>query len=246
MLPHVLKSWIETFVILAGGAMFEEEIQLENEAKALSFKNPFLYIFLVVILIIGSVGYFIFKSQKDLSPDQAKPVITSAMKARGPAYVHFRVGAIKSSIDEKPRDPHYRLLEKLGFVKLANGKDNSVVVSLTPLGEGTFAKLPEFRKVNKPDGTQAFDVPLATRELVAIKSVTMINPSNARVEYEWKWVPNKVGESFDATSEAVQKFNTWDRATLINKYGVDFYKQSQTTTVNMVLGKDGWKIAEAE
>lgn len=224
--------------------MFEEEIQLETESKALSFKSPFLYIFLVLLIAIGSVGYFIFKSQKDLNADQAKPIVSSALKARGPVFVHFRVGNVKASVGEKPRDPHYRLLEKLGFVKLANGKDNAVMVSLTPLGEGTFTKLPEFKKVAKPDGTQAFDVPLATRQLVTIKSVTMMNPSNARVEYEWKWVPNKIGESFDATSDAVQKFSQWDRATLINKYGVDFYKQTQTATVNMVRANGGWKISE--
>jgi hypothetical protein len=224
--------------------MFEEEIQLESESKALSFKSPFLYIFLVLLVVIGSVGYIIFKSQKDLSPDQAKPVISRALRSRGPAYVRFRVGVVKSSVDEKPRDPHYKLLERLGFLKLANGKDNAVIVSLTPLGEGTFSKLPEFKKVSKPDGTQGFEVPLASRELVAIKSVTMLNPSSAKVEYEWKWVPNKVGESFDATSEAVQKFNQWDRATLINKYGVDFYKTSQTATVNMVRADGGWKISE--
>jgi hypothetical protein len=224
--------------------MFEEEIQLERESKALSFKSPFLYIFLVLLVVIGSVGYFIFKSEKDLSPDQAKTVVASALKSRGPVYVHFRVGVVSSSVDEKPRDPHYKLLERLGFVKLASGKNNAVVVSLTPLGEGTFSKLPEFKKVARPDGTQAFDVPLATRELVAIKSVTMVSPSNARVQYEWKWVPNKVGESFDATSDAVQKFNQWDRATLINKYGVDFYKPTQTATVNMVRANGGWKISE--
>jgi hypothetical protein len=224
--------------------MFEEEIQLENESKSLSFKSPFLYIFLVVILIIGSAAYFIVKAKKDLSPDQAKTVTAAILKARGPAYVHFRVGAVKSSVDEKPRDPHYKLLEKLGFVKLANGKDNAVMVSLTPLGEDTFTKLPEFKKVAKPDGTQAFNVPLATRQLVAIKSVTMVTPNSARVEYEWKWNPNKVGESFDASSGIVQKFSQWDRATLINKYGVDFYKQTQTATVNLVRANGGWKISE--
>jgi hypothetical protein len=224
--------------------MFEDEIKMENESKALSFKSPFLYIFLILLLIIGGIGYYVFTSQKDLSPDQAKPIISSAIQSRGPVYISFRVGTVKSSVDTKPRDPHYRLLEKLGFLKLANGKDNAVIVSLTPLGEGTFTKLPEFKKVAKPDGTQAFDVPLATRQLVAIKSVTMLNPSSARVDYEWKWVPNIVGESFDATSDAVQKFSQWDRATLISKYGVDFYKQSKTASVVMVRANGGWKISE--
>lgn len=227
--------------------MFEEELELEKESKSLSFKNPFLYIFLILLLIIAAIGYFVYKSEKALDAGSATPVITSALKAKGPVYVHFRVGPVKPSIDEKPRDPHYRLLEKLGFLKLVNGKDNSVMVTLTPLGEGTFARLPEFRKIAKNDGTQAFDVPLATRELVSIKSVTMLNPSSARVDYEWKWVPNKVGEQFDAAGDAVQKFSQWDRATLIKSYGVDFYKQPpQTASVMMVRAKGGWRISTGD
>lgn len=245
-MPHIPIRDL-AFVILSEGAMFEEEIQLENESKSLSFKNPFLYIFLIVVLAIGGGIYFFAKSQKDLSPEEAKQIITKSLDARGPAYVHFRVGNVKASVEEKPRDPHYKLLEKLGFVKLASGKDNSVVVTLTPLGEGTFTKLPEFKKVAKVDGTQAFDVPLAKRELVGIKSVTMHSPSSATVVYEWKWVPNKVGEQFDASGAAVQKFSTWDRATLIKNYGVDFYtQQPPTVSIDMVKGRDGWVFATPE
>lgn len=224
--------------------MFEDEIKLEKESKALSFKSPFLYIFLVVVLIIAGIGYAIFKSEKDLDAEQAKPVITAALHARGPVFVHFHVGNVTPSIDEKPRDPHYRLLEKLGFVKLANGKDNAVSVTLTPLGEGTLTKLPEFKKSTNPDGTEAYQVPLATRELVAIKSVTMTSPGAATVVYEWKWAPTKVGENFDATSDVVQKFSQWDRAVLIKSYGVDFYKQSQTATLRLVRSNGSWKISE--
>jgi len=224
--------------------MFEEEMKLEKEQKALSFSSPFLYIFLVVILIVAGVGYWMFKQQKDLTPDQAKVVLENSLKARGPAYVHFHVGAVKASVDEKPRDPHYKLLEKAGFVKLANGKDGAVLVTLTPLGNGTFDKIPEFQKSKNPDGTDALMVPLATRELAEVTKVTMTGPNSARVDYTWKWDPNKVGEIFDATSPIVKTFSTWDRATLIKDYGVDFYKEQQKSTVNMVRLDKGWRISE--
>ncbi len=224
--------------------MFEEELELENESKTLSFKSSFLYIFLILLLVIAGIGYAIFKSEKDLTPDDAKTVLSTTLNARAPVFVRFRVGALKGSVDVKTRDPHYRLLEKLGYVKLNPGKDNAMTVALTPLGETTFAKLPEFKKSSQADGSEAFDVPLAKRELVSIKEVKTTTPGNAKVTYEWKWVPNQVGEQFDATGDAVQKFNAWDRQTLIKSYGVDFYKQTKIETVNMIRSKGSWKVAE--
>lgn len=224
--------------------MFEEELKLEKEQKAISFSSPLLYIFLLIVLIGVGAGYYLMKQQKDLTPDQASAVLQSAFKAKGPSYVHFHLGAVKASVDEKPRDPHYKLLEKAGYVKLAPRKDGAVLVSLTPLGEGTFSKLPEFEKGKNPDGTDALRVPLADRQLVEITSVTMTAPSSAHVEYTWKWSPNKVGEAFDATGPTVKAFTQWDRAALIKSYGVDFYREQQRGSVNMVRAEKGWKISE--
>ncbi len=224
--------------------MFEEELELENESKTLSFKSSFLYIFLILLLVIAGVFYAIFRSEKDLTPDDAKAVLSATLNARAPVFVRFRVGALKGSVDVKTRDPHYRLLEKLGYVKLSPGKDNAMTVALTPLGEETFPKLPEFKKSSQADGSEAFDVPLAKRELVSVKSVTTTSPGNAKVTYEWTWVPNQIGQQFDAESDAVQKFNAWDRQTLIKSYGVDFYKQNKIETVSMTRSKGTWKIVE--
>ncbi len=224
--------------------MFEEEIKLEKESKSLSFTSPLLYIFLLILLVMGGVAYWLFSQKRDLTQDQAKVVMQEVLQARGSSFVHFHVGNVKASVDEKPRDPHYRLLEKAGFVKLTpSKKDSSVQVALTPLGEGTFTRLPEFQKSKNPDGTDSLMVPLAKRELVAVTKVTMTGPNSARVEYTWKWVPNKVGENFDATGNTVKTFNTWERATLIKDYGVDFYSQEQKGATILVRGPKGWVVA---
>lgn len=223
--------------------MFEEEIQLEKQSKSLSLKNPFLYILLVIVAIgVGGAHWFI-KQQKDITPDQAKVALEQSLKARGPAFVQFSVGDVRPSVKEKPRDPHYKLLEKAGFVKLANGTGGGVRVSLTPLGEGTFTRLPEFAKSKNLDGTQALRVPLAGRELVSVDKITMTSPNSATVEYTWKWEPNKIGEIFDATGSTVKTFSQWDRATLIKSYGVDFYHQQQKAKMNVVRSDKGWKVA---
>ena len=56
-----------------------------------------------------------------------------------------------------------------------------------------------------------------------IGKITMLTPSKAIVEYTWKWETNQAGDLFDAAGPAVKAFNTWDRSTLIDKYGANFY-----------------------
>ena len=71
----------------------------------------------------------------------------------------------------------------------------------------------------------------------------MIKPHLAKVEYTWKWVPNRLGKEFDASGELVKSFTTWDRATLIKSYGADFYGGDLTkATIVLMEGNDGsWK-----
>jgi hypothetical protein len=225
--------------------MFEDEVKLEKESKSLSFTSPLLYIFLLIILVMAGIAYWLFSQKRDLTQDQAKITMQEILQAKGPSFVHFHTGNVKASVDEKPRDPHYKLLEKAGFVKLVpSKKDTSVQVNLTPLGEGTFSRLPEFQKAKNPDGTEALMVPLAKRQLVEVTKVTMTGPNSAHVEYNWKWAPNKVGEVFDATGTTVKTFSTWERATLIKDYGVDFYSDLQKGSVNLVRTDKGWKVSQ--
>jgi hypothetical protein len=223
--------------------MFEGEEKVEAAATGNSAR--FLIILLVVILAGAGVFYLVLTSQKPVSQEQAAAVIQDMFAKQGPAKVHFLVGTVVPSTEEKPRDPHYFLLEKAGYVKLAKLTGGRTQVDLTPLGAGTFSKFPEFRKLKNADGTEGYVVPLADRQLVAVDQITMTSPSTAQVQYTWKWLPNRVGDDFEASGKLVQSFNNWDRAKLIEKYGADFYHGNpQKATISLMRAEKGWKLAQ--
>jgi len=224
-------------------AMFEQELEME---KSQSSVVPLLLIVCLLISVVGVAGYYLIQTRKVISKQDATAIVAVSLKEQGPATVRFRTGMIKASVDEKPHDPHYRLLEKAGIIKV--GKDTGTYgqitpVMITPQGERLLAELPDVSKVNDKDGTVSYVVPLAQRQLVEIAKVTMNSPSRASVEFVWKWEPNKLGNLFDASGSMVKGFNTWDRATLIQKYGANFYHSDPTRVViALVKGSSGWQI----
>ena len=73
--------------------------------------------------------------------------------------------------------------------------------------------------------------------------MNMIGVNSATVDYNWKWVPNPLGNVFDAGGSLVKSFNMWERQTLINKYEADFYNGSPTkSTLALVRSDRGWKL----
>ena len=87
-------------------------------------------------------------------------------------------------------------------------------------------------------------MPLGQRKLVEISKITMLAPNKAVVEYSWKWEPTKAGDLFDASGPAVKQFGTWDRSTLIDKYGAAFYHGAPTkVAVALVKNYYGWKVS---
>jgi hypothetical protein len=207
---------------------------------------PLLLILALVAVIVGTAGYWFVQSRKVLTQPEAATVVTSILKAQGPAVLRFHTGTVKSSINEKPRDPHYKLLEKAGMVKLApvKGKGEVYDIALTPKGEKELTAFPEFQKTKEKDGTFAVAVPLARRKLLEVAKVTMNGPSMARVEYTWKWEPTPVGDLFDANGNLVNTFNLWDTQTLIEKYGANFYHgDAKRVAVNLVkTDKGSWQV----
>jgi hypothetical protein len=117
------------------------------------------------------------------------------------------------------------------------------MVSVTPQGEQLLTGLPGFKKSTEADGAFSYQAPLAQRQFVSIAGITMSEPDTAIVEYNWKWVPNPLGDVFDASGPLVKSFNLWERQTLINKYAVAFYHGDSTkSTLAVVRNGREWKL----
>ncbi|MGO9123644.1 MAG: hypothetical protein ACLP6G_02025 [Terriglobales bacterium] len=222
--------------------MFEAEVEMEQRSSFL----PLLLLLSLVAAIVGIATYVVIqvRSKTPLTAQEANGIVAAELQGPGPAIIHFRTGLVISSVDEKPGDPHYRLLEKAGVLRLAKTNGRAVMVSLTSGEERQMEALPGFKKWKEADGTFTYQVPLAQRQLVSISSVTMNGVNNAIVEYTWKWVPNQFGEMFDAGGPLVKGFNLWDRKTLIDKYEADFYHGNPAkSTLALARADQGWKIS---
>ena len=220
--------------------MFEQELEMEErEASAI----PLLLIVALVLAIVGVTGYFLWQNHQVLTPQEATSVV-NAVEAQRAAVIHFHVGRVTASVDVKPHDLNYRLLEKAGLLKLGRDQAHTTPVTLTPEGERQLRAIADVRKIKEEDGTESYTVPIADRKLMEISHITMINPNRAIVDFTWKWEPNPLGESFDASGPLVKSFNTWERGALIDKYGVNFYHAAPTSTT-LTLAKVGkrWQIA---
>ncbi len=220
--------------------LFAAEVEMEK--KSSNF-GPLLMVLVLVLAVGGTIFYFIKTSREVLTVPVATDSINQILKAQGGGTVHFSVGTIVASVNEKPMDPHYKLLAKAGILTIKPKSWNSIYSTLTPAGEKVLDEIKGVDKVKNPDGTTTYVVPLSERKLVAIDQITMIKPHLARVNYTWKWEANRLGHEFDASGDAVHSFNTWDRGTLIKDYGVDFYSAAPTkASVVLVETKDStWK-----
>ena len=221
--------------------MFEAENEMEK--KSSSF-GPVLFIAVLILAIAGVVYYAVHESKKKMTETEASALITSILKTKGPSILHFRTGLIRQSVDEKPFDPHYKLLEKAGLITTAK-RDGGLLVTLTAAGDRVLTDAKATR-TKRHEGGEAIAVPLAYRKLNAITKVEVLSPVRANVSYTWKWEPNKLGDVFDANNKLVGTFNVWDRQTLIKDYGVDFYHADpKPESFAFVRGpNDGWSIVE--
>jgi hypothetical protein len=221
--------------------MFEQEIEMEKHESSVV---PLLLISVLILAVVGAAAYFVIESRQVLAAPEATRIVTQVIQAQGPATVYFHTGKVQPSLNDKPQDPHYRLLEKLGLVTVGKPKGVAYPVALMPKGEELLKQLPGVKQTTEKDGTVAYLVPLADRKLVSISKITMTGTGRATVEYIWKWEPNVLGESFDASGAAVKSFNTWDRGTLIQKHGAGFYHDPpQRAAIATVKEDKGWQLA---
>ena len=220
--------------------LFAAEIEMEKKTSNLL---PIILILGLVIVVGGTIYYFVKGARDVLTVPVATSTISQILQAQGPATVRFSTGTVVQSLNEKPNDPHYKLLAKIGIITTKPKGYNSLIVALNPAGEKIFNDIGGVQKITNNDKTVSYVVPLAERKLVAVNNVKMIRPHLAQVGYTWKWVPNRLGKEFDASGSTVKSFSTWDRSTLIKSYGVDFYSGDPTkATIVLMEGNDGsWK-----
>jgi hypothetical protein len=221
--------------------MFEAEVEMEKRSSFL----PMLLMLLLLALILGGIAYLVLQVRgTPLHAEEATAIATAALQGPGPAVIHFRTGMVKPVPDDNPSEPNYRLLEKAGILKLTKAAKGAHV-ALTPNGESIISALPGFKKTpGKDDDTISYQVPLAQRQLVGDVVVHITGPKQATIEYNWKWLPNPMGDAFDAAGPLVKGFGVWERQNLINKYEADFYHgDPKKATLALVHGDEGWKAA---
>jgi hypothetical protein len=220
--------------------MFEQELELEKRESSIV---PLLLIVTLIVAVVAVSLYFVAESRKVLTMTEATPVVLAALDNQGPATVRFQTGILRSSVGEKPHDPHYRLLENGGYIKVGKDNKGKTPISLTPQGQAFLASITGVKKSKDKDGNDEYVVPLAQRKLVEIGKITMLSPSRAAVAYSWKWETSPAGELFDAAGPAVKSFKSWDRTTLIDKYGANFYHGAPAkVTLLLVKGDKGWQV----
>ena len=221
--------------------MFEQEIQMEKRESSIV---PLVLIVTLIVAIVGVALYFVAESRRVLIPAEVTPVIQQILDAQGPATVRFEVGTIQSSGSEKPREPHYRLLEKAGYLSIGKDTKSGTPVQLTTNGRSFLDEIAGVKKSKSKDGNDEYILPLGQRKLVEVGKITMETPSKAIVEYAWKWDTTKAGDLFDASGPLVKAFNTWDRQTLIDKYGANFYHEAPArVALALMKGDKGWQVS---
>ncbi len=218
--------------------LFAAEIAMEKQHNFF----PLILIAGLVLVVGGTIFYFVKGARDVLTVPVATTTISQILKSQGPATIRFTTGNLTSSVNEKPQDPHYKLLAKAGMVT-TKAKGAGLTVNLTDAGEKVLSTIDGVQKTKNTDGTTSYLVPLATRDLVSIDKITMVKPHLAQLEYTWKWTPNRLGQEFEASGSLVKSFSTWDRATLIKTYGVDFYNAPPTKAGLVLVEADNgtWK-----
>jgi hypothetical protein len=223
--------------------MFEQEIDMEKRQSSVV---PLLLIVGLIVAIVGVAAYYVLENKKVLATEEAVRLVNTSLKEQGPATMEFRVGHVVASVGARPHDPNYRLLEKVGLIKVGKDQGRFTPIALTPAGEAFLKAVPNVTKAKTPnEDSETYLVPLAERKLVGTPKVTMLAIGHANVEFDWAWDTTKMGDLFDASGSEVKSFNTWDRGTLIDKYGAKFYHAAPVHAAIAVARNDKgiWQIS---
>ncbi len=223
--------------------MFEQEMELE-EHEGRGF-GPIIIIIIMIVILVGGVAYMVIENNRMLKPTEASLVIENGLKTRPASQVKFHTGRIVASANDTADRPQYKLLADAGLLTIKTDKKSGAAdVALTADGEAMLKSIPGVVKKDESDGTVAYAVPLASRKFMKVDNIVKNSAKRFTVTYSWQWVPNKLGDIFDADGTYVKKFPTYDRTVLIDKYGADFFHaQPISETADIVQGADNWEFA---
>src|SRR5215831_12462048 len=87
--------------------LFAAEIEMEKKSSNLF---PILFVSLLVLVVGGTIYYFVKGAKEVLTQPVATASVNTILKGQGPAAIRFSTGLITSNVNEKPMDPHYPLL----------------------------------------------------------------------------------------------------------------------------------------
>ena len=225
--------------------MFEQELEMEKQESSIV---PLLLIVALILTVVGVAGYYIIQNRKVLTMQEATRVATSVLKDQGAVTLRFHTGLVKSSVNDNPQGPHYRLLEKAGLIVIGKAQGTygtTYPVAVTTAGQEFLKRIDGVTTAKEADGTDVYQVPVAERQLIAVSNIKMLSPTRANITMSWNWKTTALGELLDAAGPAVKAFNTWDRSTLIDKYGANFFHAAPTeVTLALAKADNGtWGIA---
>jgi hypothetical protein len=225
--------------------MFEQELELEKQESSIV---PLLLIVALILTVVGVAGYYLIQNRQVLSMQEATRVATSVLKDQGVVTLRIHTGLVKSSVNDNPQGPQYRLLEKAGLILIGKAQGTygtTYPIALTTPGLQFLKRIDGVANVKEKDGTDLYEIPVAERQLVAVSNIKMLSPTRANITMSWNWKTTALGELLDASGPTVKAFNTWDRSTLIDKYGANFYHAAPTeVTLGLAKADNGtWGIA---
>ena len=222
--------------------MFEQEVEMEQQQSSVV---PLILIIAMILAFVGVAAYYVVENRKVLPAAEAGNLIAESLKSDGPVTIHFKTGMVVASVQDRPHEPNYRLLEKAGLVNIGKDKGRITPVTLTAEGRKMLAEIPGVKENKDPkDGTLEYVIPAAERKLVGAPTITMLGMGHAKADFEWGWAPTPMGELLDASGPLVKSFNTWERGSLIDKYGAKFYHGAPAkATMFFTKGDKGWQIS---
>ena len=117
---------------------------------------PLMFVAGLILVVGGAIYFFVRGANAKLTTPVATTAINEILKSQPPAEIKFTTGTVTSSVNEKPLDPHYKLLAKTGVLVTKPKSWNSIISTLTPAGEKMLSNIDGVEKATNKDGTVTY------------------------------------------------------------------------------------------